>query len=209
VSEQIVDMLLSVQRPASVQIVQRRDNWSRETVRSLRRKVCNLKAQIEARNLGIKERDRIASYWINQAGYWRRKHTDGFGEMSAEQYRMTQRMADLTVALAAVNVELAEYRAALQAERDARLAAADTTTPGRWLELERSAARIDALLAREPGALGREVLEAGEQMAAAIERNRAATNGPVDDFGNALFGMWEAAERWRALGAAPGGGEAS
>jgi hypothetical protein len=122
-------------------------------------------------------------------------------------------------------VELAEYRAALQAERDARILAADTTTPGRWLALERSAARIDALLAREPGALGREVLEAGNAMAEALGAIgdwdgceeivvRDSTRSKHGDeithqiIGSDLVRM--ALARWRgALEAAPGDGEVS
>lgn len=65
---------------------QHRDNWSRETVRALRKKIKNLQHQINVRDWSIQARKQHISYWIIQATRAERDRSD----TAVELYRTTQ-----------------------------------------------------------------------------------------------------------------------
>lgn len=67
---------------------QHRDNWSYETVRSLRKKIKNLQHQINVRDWARQARQRHLIYWMSRATRAERDRSD----TAVELYRTTQAM---------------------------------------------------------------------------------------------------------------------
>ncbi|HVQ45115.1 MAG TPA: hypothetical protein VMT30_09250 [Candidatus Saccharimonadia bacterium] len=93
-------------------IVQRRDNWSRETVRSLRRKVRNLKAELSRQAMGT-------PYGQGRLGKWRQQAVVALARVTRLE-AATIRQAE----------ELAWYRHRLETIAD--LASMHLEQPDRW-----------------------------------------------------------------------------
>ena len=88
-SSQIVDMLLAVQRPSSVQTVQRRDKHARDMVRALRGKVRNLKTELQRQAMGT-------PYGKGRLAKWRKEHalaTAKAARLEATTIRMAHELA--------------------------------------------------------------------------------------------------------------------
>lgn len=102
--------MFEVQYAPTVQ--QRRDNWSRETVRALRRKVANLKAELARQAMGT-------PYGRGRLGKWRQQAVTALNRV-ARLEATTVRMAE----------ELAWYRERL--ETIVRHADVHLEQPDRW-----------------------------------------------------------------------------
>lgn len=125
--------------PLSTPSQQRRDNWSCETVRALRRKVRNLKEQVAIRDISIDRWRKSAWFHLSEARRQRRARQQDLGRLQADNLTMAQQVRDL------VN------------ERDALKASQWEPAEGIWLVSRNEYGRSSTLVA-SPGVSEQEAI---------------------------------------------------